>query len=430
MDHEPDDSFDRSEFFEPVRPRDAAVSPPAYPLVYRVSPGWKVTLVTIGLVIVVLSVLGMMYFGHSHKIRDDDGRLVLMGMCAVFFPFGVYCVAAAFLTRVTLYADALECRGLLRNLRVLRSEIASYRFRNANSITSLELLLTDAGKIRRISLLFAYDRAFIVWLEGLTNADEAQFQASYEEILEDVTLGDTPEERLARAKVARHWTGVLGIIGTVAVGAALFTSHAVLIVVLLVLPWLAIELARRFGSAVGVVDDAEVSVRGNLFPALSMPAFGLVIIALKMSRLEDWLKIITPTLVAAVAMLVLLAWIAPKMLRYPGKLVVIGLCFSLYAASTLAVANVYFDNAPPNDVVLDVSGKFSRDSRSGTHYYLLVLPWGTTKEAQEVNVNVEFYQFIQPGQEVCIHNHAGAFGLPWYEVAEASNCSRPFGGPG
>lgn len=430
MHHEPDDSFDRSEFFEPLRQADVAASRPVYPLVFPVSPGWKITLVVIGLVLVVLSVLGMMYFGHFHRIRDEAGRLVFMGMCAAFFLLGMYCIAVAFLTRVTLHADALEYREPLRNLRVLRPEIASYRFRTARSITSLELLLTYAGKIRRVGLLFECDREFTAWLAGLTNGDEAQFHASYQEVVEDATLGDTPEERLARTSVARRWTDVLGIIGNVAVGAALFTSHPMLIVILLVLPWLAIELARRFGSAVAVVDDDEASVRGNLFPALFMPAIGLMIIAFKMSNLEDWPKIITPALVAGVVMLVLLTWIAPKMLRYPAKLVLMGLSFALYAASTLAITNVYFDNAPPNDVVLDVSGKFSRDSRSGTHYYLLVLPWGTTKPAQEVNVNAEFYEFIQPGQEVCIHNHKGAFGLPWYEVAEASNCSRPFGGPG
>lgn len=429
MQHEPDDSLDRSEFFEPLRQADVAASQPAYPLVYPVSPGWKVALVAIGLVIVVLSVLGMMYFGHSHRIRDEAGMLVFMGMCATFFLLGMYCIAVAFLTRVTLHADALEYREPLRSLRVLRSEIASYRFRAARSMTSLELLLY-AGNKRRVGLLFECDGEFAAWLAALSNADEAQLQASYKEVLEDATLGDNPEERLARTRRARRWTDALGTIGYLMVGAAAFSSHPVLIVAFLALPWLAIGLAWRFGSALSVGENEETSVRGDLFPALFMPAIGLVIIALKMSNLEDWPKIITPALVITVVMLALVAWSAPKMSSNLARLAVMSLFFAIYAASTLAITNVYFDKAAPNDVVLEVSGKFSRDSRSGTHYYLLVLPWGTTKPAQEVNVNAEFYQFIQPGQEVCIHNHPGALGLPWYEVAEASNCSRPFGGPG
>lgn len=430
MHHEPDDPVDRSEFFESLTQADDASPQPVYPLVYRVSPGWKLALIALGLVIAVLSVAAVLYIGYSHKIRDETGRLVLIGICVAFFLLGAYCIAVAFLTRVTLHADALEYHQPLRSMRVLRSEITCYRFRTARGITYLELLLSDAEKMRRVGLLFACDREFAAWLAGLTDADEEQFQAGYREIIEDETLGNTPEERLARAHLAQRWTVALSIISNLMVVAALLTSHPVLTVILLALPWLAIELARRFGAAVSVLDGDEASLRGNLFPVLLMPAIGLAIVALRMSNLEDWIKIITPTLVAGVAMLALLAWVVPKMVRYPAKLAVLGLCFSLYAASTLAIANVYFDNTPPNDVVLDVSGKFVRDSRGGTHYYLLVLPWGTTKPAQEVNVNDDFYQLIQPGQEVCIHNHTGAFGLPWYEVSKASSCSRPFGGPG
>lgn len=430
MHHDPDDPFDRSEFFESPKQADDACPQPVYPLVYPVSPGWKLALIALGAAIAVLSVVAVLYIGYSHKIRDETGRLVLIGICAAFFLLGAYCIAVAYLTRVTLLADALEYQEPLRSMRVLRSDITSYRFRTARGITYLELLLSDTERIRRVGLLFACDREFAAWLAGLTNADEEEYQASYREIIEDDTLGDTPEERLARANIARRWTVALSTISNLMVVAVLFTSHPVLTVILLSLPWLAIELARRYGAAVSALDGDSASLRGNLFPALLMPAIGLVIVALRMSNLEDWIKIITPTFVAGAVMLALLTWVVPKMVRYPGKLAVLGLCFSLYAASTLAIANLYFDNTPPNDVVLDVSGKFTRDSRSGTHYYLLVLPWGTTKPAQEVNVNDDFYQLIQPGQEVCIHNHAGAFGLPWYEVSEASSCSRPFGGPG
>ncbi len=425
MHHQPDDPFDRREFFAPPPPPR-----PAYPLVFRVSPDWKIALIALGLLVVALAVLGMAYFGHIHQIRGETGRSIFIGLDAGFFLLGVYCIAAALLTRITLYADALEYRQPLSSLRVARSEIAGYRFRTTGGVTYLELLLSHGGEIHRVALLFEHDRPFAAWLEGLADADEAQLRASYEEVAADTTLGDTPEERLARTRRARRWTGVVHIIGYLLAFAAPFSSHPLLIAALLALPWLAIGLGSRFGAAVSVGEGETTSVRGDLIKALPMPAIGLAIIALKISNLEDWPKIATYASVAAVVMLALLASSAPRMSHRPARLALISVFFAVYAASTLAIANAHFDNTPPNDIVLNVTGKFSKDTRSGTHYYLLVLPWGTTKPAQEVNVNAEFYEFIQRGQEVCIHNHTGRFGLPWYEVAEAADCKRPFGGPG
>ncbi len=246
----------------------------------------------------------------------------------------------------------------------------------------------------------------------------------------DATPGDTPEERLARHLRAQRRADALGIIGLLVPGAALLSSHPALIAALLAMPWLALWLARRLNPAASADEGEGTTVLGDFFPALFMSAIGLTVIALKMSNLEDWLKIIAPAVAAAVVMLALVAWAVPRMFRHPAALAAMGPFLFIYAASTLAIANLYLDTAAPNDVVLDVTGKFTKPTRSGTLHYLLVLPWHSTKPADEVKVNAGFYQFIQPGQQVCIHNHAGAFGLPWYEVAEASNCNRPFGGPG
>ncbi len=427
---DPDDPFDRSEFFgQDGRTNKRTVSPD-YPLIYPVSTGWKRGLLVLGIVILLLSVTGAIYWGYSHQIKDDTIRLVLIGISAAFSLLGAYCIAVAYLTRVTLQHDAIEYREPLRKIRVMRHEIDGYRFRTAKGITYLELFITSEGGVRRIALLFDADQEFAAWFAGLADINEEQYQAAYNAIIEDVTLGDTPEERLARTMLARRWTEILGVVSNLLVAAVLFISHPLLTIVLLSLPLLAIEIARRFGNAVSVLEDEADSMRGNIFTMIFMTAIGLMIVALKMSNLEDWANIISPSLVAGVLMLAVMFWVAPRIVRFPGKFAVLGVCFSLYSASTLAIANVYFDDAPPDDVMLDVTGKFIRESRSGTHYYLLVLPWGTTKPAEEINVNDEFYQHIQPGQEVCIHNHAGKFGIPWYEVSEALDCNRSFGGPG
>src|SRR5512147_1385983 len=102
MHHDPDDPFDRSEFFESPKQADDTCPQPVYPLVYPVSPGWKLALIALGAAIAVLSVVAVLYIGYSHKIRDETGRFVLIGICAAFFLLGAYCIAVAYLTRVTL----------------------------------------------------------------------------------------------------------------------------------------------------------------------------------------------------------------------------------------------------------------------------------------------------------------------------------------
>jgi hypothetical protein len=90
-----------------------------------------------------------------------------------------------------------------------------------------------------------------------------------------------------------------------------------------------------------------------------------------------------------------------------------------YGYATVFQVNCVLDHSPTAVYRAVVTDKSDR----GRGWHLEVGSWGSQQAARNVKVPYELFKSIQPGQEVCIVQRAGALGISWYT---AQSC--PWGG--
>lgn len=83
-----------------------------------------------------------------------------------------------------------------------------------------------------------------------------------------------------------------------------------------------------------------------------------------------------------------------------------------YGYATLLQLNCVLDRSPATVYRAVVAGKSDR----GRGWHVAVEPWGPQPEARDLKVAYEVFKSIQPGEQVCMVQRAGALGISWYTV--------------
>lgn len=395
----------------PVPP--PAFDPQRYPRTYAfpASGRWTMVILAAGLLVFIGWLVAARSMGST---RDDLIAKVLLaagvGALATWF------AAAGLRTRAVLSEHGLEYRGafLSRNVRV--ADILGRR-RAPGQTKGIQFDLRP-GRGRRLRMRgdLARDEWFESWLARIPDLDAAERAASLASVLDDRTLGATPDDVAVRLKRAV-------LLGRIGAGLAV-----VLLWQLQFGPgWWTTQLDVAFALALGFAALLSVVLLRGLVTLVptrndARPS-PLLMIALPMLVLpfRVWVQFNLhdgrwPTIVAtALAYLGLLSGL-PMAASAPGRaLAKLGACGCVIAFLGIGIAwlNVVLDRQHVQAVRIAV---MTRSIGKGPVWRIGVAQANAASPERVLFVSRADYKALQVGDTACLSEHPGLIGLRWAEV--------------
>ena len=368
--------------------------------------------------------LGVWYFGTGQDPKvHGSGAVTMIVLCCLFLALGAYFIYSIAHFRVVLTSDAITVQTLSEPRTYRRADLSGWSLhRPSKGPNVLVLGFRDSSRSDlRIPQYFSFDGAFREWLAGLGDLDRQEREAVDREVAENVELGSTREERLARFAGARRTSIALTSATIAACGWVLFFPYryALAVSVLAAIPWIAVLIVAR-SHCMFRIDQKRNDPHPSVGIAFMMPGFILALRAIFDIHLIGWRTPLIITLAISAA-LWLAAWKADESLQRNRATAVLILVLALaYGFGAMALSNALFDRGGATEYAARVLDKYISHGRSTT-YRLHLDAWGPQPAPNWVDVSRTFYNATPQGSAVCVYLRRGAWHVPWYVVR---HCAR------
>lgn len=380
-----------------------------YPRVYRATPWLFALMFAGGAGMAIGGVIGAVYWAtHSHRGPYLSAVAIASAL------LGVYCLMSTFRSRLVLFPDRIEIVGLTRTTNMSREEIRGYRWARG----SLVLVPKGAGRRPvRITWVYRMDLEFSDWLSALPDLDTEEARASKIGFRNDRRLGTTPGERMRALAKGRRIAGVLGVATVIASfwGFLFPVPYRLIIVVLAVLPWLALEAVRRSGGALQI-DKRRNDIRPTVVHPMLFP--GLILLLRSLFDLNVLYSRGTVAVFVGIGCLFWLCVLAvgrattARAVNPLGALIWLPFC-AIYGYGLTIEANALLDRSPGVSYQAEVEGKRIPRGRY-TEYELALAPWGPRTTPNTLRVSQATFDAIRKGDTVSLTLKRGALGASWY----------------
>ena len=360
------------------------------------------------------------------QLTSEGNPSVLGFIALLLWSFGFWNIDYSGTRQILLFPDRITLDKRYGSRTLTLAELKGYR-RTDTLWSFVELVPVDAfAKSARISLVAFKGQALDVWLLRLPDLDAAQRTAREAEIGQDLRLGATPEERVARAASLSRRIRLLAIGYAVAAVVLVKFPYPAWLPLLLVLaaPWLALGLLRHphlgcslFGSGVQVEQRDRDLGWLLLGPGMAM----LDVLSGRIAPLPavpELLLLARPQLVLEFVLLSSVVWLQGTGERsLAARRVVIATLAAVYAVGTVVIANAVLDRHAAHPQPLWVLDKYRNSHSGGGSYFLVADTRHAGLVGRSVRVaNAALYQAAQYGNVVCAYVHPGALGLEWRTV--------------
>ncbi len=406
-----------------MEPVNAIRNADEYPKIFRDSLTIRLFLIFIGLLVSyrAMAMLLLLDKGHVGVIP-----YLIFGIIELTV---VIMMISVWTSKVTLYSDRVDKSMLFRSKVMSRSTILGYRLRGAKNSKLLELVpANNQLKAMSMSNRYANDPLFKTWLQGLRNLDEEDQNVIDQEIANDVRLGVTPEERLAKVATLRKTQNFL-LIGTilVVIGLTVFPHPLWLAVAVPVLsPWIALGMVALWGESFTIFIfslDKKVALRkASLLPLVAFPSVSFMLASLHpQGGLPhfplNWHPLLIPSTVGGVLMAVVILMIDnEKKTNLPSLIGMLLISTTIYAANTLVFTNGLLDHQPASNYTLTVMKKYFTTGKHAAHYFDVMSADKRYDGDTTITVDPSFYASTQVNGTVCAQIHPGALGMKWETV--------------
>lgn len=372
------------------------------------SRGWRVLLGSAGVGSMAVGVLCWL-------MRDDNtprDSPTMMVVCAAGFAlFGVMALALVFTDRLVVEPDAVSYRSFgITWWRLLRADVRGVRHRRVN-VTRVVALVLERGRPKQVAWVYGDQDAG--WLGTLPDLDERERVADHAQILADVDIGASPEDRQARLATAVRLARVLHGVSMVFATWALVYPRPLLAVAaagiaLAMTAWAAIVFGRGLFSIEGRPGEARPQVVSAV--AASSAA---VLPVLRGASVVDVAPVLVVGAVVASGLAVGILVTSPHQ-RRSRRLVSHAVLWSALSAMPLAwSANVAFDRAPGERhevAVLDVRPAGRRSIE------LHLAAWGPMPADEWHEVPARDRDAYEAADAACATLHRGALGGRWFAI--------------
>jgi len=370
----------------------------------------------IGAFAILLGFAGIGYFLFATDELGD--RVLVMALGGFFALLGLPVLASVIRTRVTLYADAIETRGMFVIKRMERADISGRRLISGGDGPSVIQLLTNTTRVRSLKLpqYIATDAAWDRWFASIPDVDAEERNAALANFLEQSDVAGSNEEKFAALEQARRNAKWLFYAALAAGGWAWFhpQPYHLSVLCLALVPWVAVAMVSA-GPSVYRINLARNDVVADVSAPLMLPGMVLMLRAMLDIEILDWTSVAALSAAATAILLLILLVFLPELRKNSGSLGMAILMIAPYAYGASMIANVYFDRGEPAKHMTQVAAKrVSTDN--GKFFHLKLTPWGPRAESEEVSVGREIYARVATGDSVCVYLFRGAFGVRWFEV--------------
>ena len=387
-----------------------------FPRVYRTGGKGRTIYLSLGLILIALSLFGGVHFLRDTYDSATSGLFICI--CGAFLLLGAYIVASALRTRVVLHADAIELHGAFTMQRMAREDIAGRRLLPMQHGPPVIKLFPRFTQVRAQTLTqyLKTDAAFDAWFAGIPDIDAEERQAALEALLEDPELTGSKEEKLAELERARRIARWITSATFVVCGWVIFypRPYDLAIACAVIMPWIAVITAAR-GGPLYRVNTSPHDVGADLSAAVMLPGFALALRALFDGQVFDWEKLLMATIVATAICVFLMVWLLRELRADTGTIGIVGLIMMAYGYGVVGLANTRLDDGEPTTYPARVLGAHVSSGRSSSHY-LELGPWGPRTAAEDVDVGKEYYAIGSQRETVCVYLYPGALGARWYVV--------------
>ena len=384
---------------------------------YRMKAWYRALLIILGAPAasggIVISVLAL---------RGSSAGLPLL-MGSLFLAFGLYLIALATRSRITIAGNHLEIRGAFISRSAELSEIEGIRTLNSRNGKYTQIRLNNGRKGLTLSNLIAHDVVFDTWMRQIPDLDQRDRDVLLEKISNQQELGATPHDRLAALSQAKTNTWLaFGISVAAAIAAnwgipALFLPFSIVLILTPVV--LAVLLHRA--PLLYAAFRKKADPRGELVYALVVCSFGLLVRArgIHFVSLGSIGPVIGIVVIAYIAAFYHSLFESSSATRAFFGLLLFG---SLYGYGMIAVADAVGDQSPSEHFAVGVLSKHYTTGRSRS-YYLVLEPWGPVRKPNNLGVSRAVYDDAEPGQHVCLELRPGRLNAPWYTQVSCSGGS-------
>lgn len=393
-------------------PAQNPIDPNLYPRTYGISGGWKFFLLLFGLGLLGGGLFMVWKYCDDTSAKDAIAFAILGPLFALG---GFYVIADTMLSKVVIYADAIELHDLWPMRRLERADIKGRKLQQGGEAGStLVFVPNDAAKKKmKLPMIVRKDAEMEQWINTLPDLDAQDQAESLKEVMQDLGDSGTPEERLASLAAAKKQAKSLKVTTGIACAVGYFLPGYIPIAVLLaILPWWALALAAR-SPGLYTLNDHKNDARAGVGIAFIMPGFILMLGMLMNYHLLDW----TPVHAAAIAVALFMAFLASlvdKQLIRKKSIFLVGPLMAAYGYGVLVTGNALADRSDPEKFETHVISKHYTSGK-GAHPEVKIDSWGG-HPGDEVPVNSLVYNTVNSGSLVCVYLHKGALGVPWYYV--------------
>jgi hypothetical protein len=386
------------------------------PRVYPITPAWQALQVLAGVILLLPGLVGTWTFGAV--FAHESAGLAIAFFAALLAAVGVMTIIDALETKLVLFPDTLEVHELWGTRRLRRADIAARRKVQRTAPARLELLMKgDKPRSIKLALPYSLDTRFDAWFNSIPDADVVAAAAIEAEVRNDLALGSTPEERLARFALAKQRARYLGLaVSGLCLWSYLYPRpYALNVSLLAALPWVCIALvASRPGIFQLGGSQAGDKVRPDLAAAFMAPAALLGLRAFMDVHVVDWHELVPWAAGMAALLLFALIRVDPSASRRWATLMFV-LVAGVYGFGASSLGNALLDRSSPDVYPTKVLGKHVSSGRNRT-YELRLAPWGQNAGPRDVTVSRSLFGEVEVGQTVCVNVHAGAIRVAWYSV--------------
>jgi hypothetical protein len=399
----------------------SAASGSDYPRRYPVTAAWKAGMA----ILCGIFLLGALVAAWVLGVVAPPMRDTPQGLTLVFFLAAVAAGAAVYLVDtllsvLVLQTDRLEIHELWRVRSIRREDMKSRQvLQLPNSVATLVLELKTPD-LRRIKLpiMWQRDSTWVSWFAGIPDVDVEAEKSFAAAVSANPELGATPADRqqaLVKARSIARFT-IWANAGLVAWASLYPQPYVLVICVLLAAPWAAIWIMSQ-KPGVYAFNAPRTSPRPDLTILLITPGFLLTLRAMQDVQILDWQRLMLWAALIAIALIGTIVWAVPAARQKPASVALTLLLLLAYGYGAAALGNALLDRAPVTSYTTQVYGKHVTSGRGRTPEMRLG-PWGPRTAQEEVTVPWEMYRRTSVGDKVCVLLRPGAFGIPWYRIAQ------------
>jgi hypothetical protein len=394
--------------------QDKIIENKIYPIVYRTSKGWRIFFFVLMPPFIGLMTWMMVYSFVGNDIKGLGIRIILFLVgfgLDVFLTYTIYSVAKY---RVEVFSSKIVEMGVFKKKEIALEEIAGFRILPAEYINQVQFIPKGNGKKRNIPLMMNDSNGFLQWLNSsIKNLDAEEYE---KEILTNEELGMTEEQRVYSLERAKKFASFLDILSIASFCWVFFwpQPYKIAILSMIILP-IAVAFSAKLFPGLIRLDGPEKGVYPTIAVPFIMPSVALSLRALLDWNILAWLNFWAPFAVISISLFFLLITFFKEERKKYGQAILILIFCAVYGYGATISLNCINDNSIPIRYLAEVTEKHVLKDKS-TSYYLKLSPWGTIKDAKDVDVSKGLYNAIGIKDSVSVYVKNGAMKIPWFFV--------------